>query len=230
MARRVYLVRPGENPRRERRPGARQEARSLCLPPVHSAGRGRPFPGLFRASDQRRPADLPGRRRPSLRPEPDSAVPREAAGAEGGRGRGAVSRLAPGGCGGGACGWGARARAGLGGRRVPGGVAVVGLFLVLLLVTAAAALTVVVPAISQVRAIVGNPQAIAQQATALSDQAQGLPFVGQYVTELDQDRVLQLLRSNAPSAGQVLNVATGGIGGGCRGRRAVVSFGVLAPG
>ena len=98
-------------------------------------------------------------------------------------------------------------------RRVPRVVAVVGLFLVLLVVTAAAVLTVVVPAISQVRAIISNPQAIAQQATALSDQAQTLPFVGQYVTELDQDRVLQLLRSNAPSAGQVINVTTGVIGG-----------------
>ncbi|HEV2743653.1 MAG TPA: AI-2E family transporter [Rubrobacter sp.] len=98
-------------------------------------------------------------------------------------------------------------------RRVPRVVAVVGLFLVLFVVTAAAVLTVVVPAISQVRAIISNPQAIAQQATALSDQAQSLPFVGQYVTEIDQDRVLQLLRSNAPSAGQVINVTTGVIGG-----------------
>ncbi|HEV2093739.1 MAG TPA: AI-2E family transporter [Rubrobacter sp.] len=99
------------------------------------------------------------------------------------------------------------------GWRVPRVVAVVGVFLVLILVTAAAVLTVVVPAIAQVRAIAGNPQAIAQQADALTEQAQDLPFVGQYVTELDQDQVLQLLRSNAPSAGQVLDVATGVIGG-----------------
>ncbi len=98
-------------------------------------------------------------------------------------------------------------------RRVPRVVAVVGLFLVLFVVTAGGVLTVVVPAISQVRAIISNPQAIAQQATALSDQAQSLPIVGQYVTELDQDRVLQLLRSNAPSAGQVIDVTTGVIGG-----------------
>jgi predicted PurR-regulated permease PerM len=74
-------------------------------------------------------------------------------------------------------------------------------------------LTVVVPAITQVRTIVENPQAIAQQANTLTEQAQSLPFVGQYVTDLDQDQVLQLLRSNAPSAGQVLGVATGVIGG-----------------
>ena len=97
--------------------------------------------------------------------------------------------------------------------RVPRVIAVVGLFLVLILASAAAVLTVVVPAISQVRAIASNPQAIVQQADDLTEQAQGLPFVGQYVTELDQDQVLQLLRSNAPSAGQVFDVATGVIGG-----------------
>ena len=99
------------------------------------------------------------------------------------------------------------------GWRVPRVVAVVGVLLVLVLVSAAAVLTVIVPAISQIRAIVENPQAIAQQADALAEQAQNLPLVGQYVTDLDQDRALQLLRSNAPSAGQVLNVATGVIGG-----------------
>ena len=97
--------------------------------------------------------------------------------------------------------------------RVPRVVAVVGVFLVLILASVAAVLTVVVPAIEQVRSIVTNPRAIVQQANTLSEQAQNLPLVGQYVTDLDQDRVLQLLRSNAPSAGQVLNVATGVIGG-----------------
>ena len=97
--------------------------------------------------------------------------------------------------------------------RVPRVVAVVGVFLVLIVVVIAALLVVIVPAVGQVRQIVSNPQAIAQQADTLTEQAQNLPYVGQYVTELDQDRVLQLLRSNAPSAGQVLNVATGVIGG-----------------
>jgi len=99
------------------------------------------------------------------------------------------------------------------GWRVPRVIAVVGVLLVLILASVAAVLTVVVPAITQIRTIVENPQAIAQQANALTGQAQSLPFVGQYVTELDQDQVLQLIRSNAPSAGQVLNVATGVIGG-----------------
>ena len=99
------------------------------------------------------------------------------------------------------------------GWRVPRVVAVVGVSLVLILVVTTALLVIIVPAIGQVRQIASNPQAIAQQATTLTDQAQSLPYVGRYVTELDQDQVLQLLRSNAPSAGQVLNVATGVIGG-----------------
>jgi predicted PurR-regulated permease PerM len=97
--------------------------------------------------------------------------------------------------------------------RVPRVVAVVGVFLVLILAVTTALLVIIVPAIGQVRQIVSNPQAIAQQANTLTEQAQSLPYVGQYVTELDQDRVLQLIRSNAPSAGQVFNVATGVIGG-----------------
>lgn len=99
------------------------------------------------------------------------------------------------------------------GWRVPRVVAVVGVFLVLILVVTTALLVIIVPAIGQVRQIASNPQAIAQQANALTEQAQNLPYVGQYVTELDQDQVLQLIRSNAPSAGQALNVATGVIGG-----------------
>ncbi|CAA9430622.1 MAG: Uncharacterized UPF0118 membrane protein [uncultured Rubrobacteraceae bacterium] len=99
------------------------------------------------------------------------------------------------------------------GWRVPRVVAVVGVFLVLILVVTTALLVIIVPAIGQVRQIASNPQAFVQQANSLTEQAQSLPYVGQYVTELDQDRVLQLLRSNAPSAGQALNVATGVIGG-----------------
>jgi predicted PurR-regulated permease PerM len=97
--------------------------------------------------------------------------------------------------------------------RVPRVVAVVGVFLVLFVVVTTTLLVIIVPAVGQVRQIASNPQQLVQQANDLSEQAQRLPYVGQYVTELDQDRVLQLLRSNAPSAGQVANVATGVIGG-----------------
>ena len=98
-------------------------------------------------------------------------------------------------------------------RRVPRVVAVVGIFLALIVSTVAALLVLVVPAISQIRSLVQNPQRIVDQANALTERAQRLPYVGQYVTEFDQDRVLQLLRSNAPSAGQVVDVATGVVGG-----------------
>lgn len=97
--------------------------------------------------------------------------------------------------------------------RVPRVVAVVGVFLVLFVVVTTTLLVIIVPAVGQVRQIASDPQQLVQQANDLSEQAQRLPYVGQYVTELDQDRVLQLLRSNAPSAGQVANVATGVIGG-----------------
>ncbi len=97
--------------------------------------------------------------------------------------------------------------------RVPRALAVIGVFLVLILVVVVALLLIIVPTVGQIQSLVRNPQAIASQATALSNQAQNLPYVGQYVVQLDQDRILQLLRSNAPSAGQVFNVATGVIGG-----------------
>jgi predicted PurR-regulated permease PerM len=98
-------------------------------------------------------------------------------------------------------------------RRVPRVVAVVGVFLVLILVVTTALLVIIVPAVGQVQQIASKPQQIVAQANGLLEQAQNLPYVGQYVTDLDQDRVLQLLQSNAPSAGQVANVAVGVIGG-----------------
>lgn len=97
--------------------------------------------------------------------------------------------------------------------RVPRALAVIGVFLVLFLVVSTTLLVIIVPAVGQVRQIVSEPQQIVAQANNLLGQAQSLPYVGRYVTELDQDRVLQLLRSNAPSAGQVASVATGVIGG-----------------
>ncbi|MDQ4127949.1 MAG: AI-2E family transporter [Actinomycetota bacterium] len=97
--------------------------------------------------------------------------------------------------------------------RVPRALAVLGVFLVLVFVVVVALLVVIVPAVGQVQSLIQNPQVLARQASGLVDQAQRLPYVGEYVVELDQDRVLQLLRSNAPSAGQVVNVATGVLGG-----------------
>jgi predicted PurR-regulated permease PerM len=96
---------------------------------------------------------------------------------------------------------------------VPRALAVVGVFLVLILVVVVALLLIIIPTVEQIQTLVRNPQVLARQATALSDQAQSLPYVGKYVVELDQDRILQLLKSNAPSAGQVFNGALGFIGG-----------------
>ena len=97
--------------------------------------------------------------------------------------------------------------------RVPRALAVVGVFLILIFVVVAGLLVVIVPAVGQVQSLIQNPQAIARQANSLVEQTQGLPYVGEYVVELDQDRALQLLRSNAPSPGQVVGVATGVLGG-----------------
>jgi len=97
--------------------------------------------------------------------------------------------------------------------RVPRVVAVLGVFFVLTLVVGVALLLIIIPAVGQVQIVVRNPQGIVNQANALVERAQNLPYVGRYVAELDQDRILQLLQSNAPSAGQVANVATGVIGG-----------------
>jgi len=99
------------------------------------------------------------------------------------------------------------------GLRVPRAVAVIGVFLVLILVVAVTMLLIIVPSVGQVQIVVRNPQAIVEQANALVQRSQGVPYVGRYVAELDQDRILQLLKTNAPSAEQVANVATGVIGG-----------------
>ena len=97
--------------------------------------------------------------------------------------------------------------------RVPRALAVIGVFLVLILAVIVALLLIIIPTVEQIQTLVRNPQIIARQATALSDQARSLPYVGRYVVELDQDRILQLVKSNAPSAGQAFHLATGFIGG-----------------
>lgn len=99
------------------------------------------------------------------------------------------------------------------GWRVPRVVAVVGVFLVLIIVVGTALLVIIVPAVGQVQSIIQNPQPLVRSALSLLEQAQNLPYVGKYVTQLDQDKVLELLRQNAPSAEQVVGVATGVIGG-----------------
>jgi predicted PurR-regulated permease PerM len=97
--------------------------------------------------------------------------------------------------------------------RIPRPIAVIGVFLVLIVVVVVTLLLIIVPSIGQVQIIIRNPQDLVDQAIALVNRAQNIPYVGRYIADLDQDRILQLLQKNAPSAQQVANVATGVIGG-----------------
>jgi predicted PurR-regulated permease PerM len=99
------------------------------------------------------------------------------------------------------------------GLRVPRVLAVIGVFIVLILVVVVTMLLIIIPSVGQVQIVVRNPQDLVDQVTAQVNRLQDIPYVGRYVAELDQDRILQLLRENAPSAEQVANVATGVIGG-----------------
>jgi predicted PurR-regulated permease PerM len=97
--------------------------------------------------------------------------------------------------------------------RVPRAIAVLGVFVVLTLVVVVTLLLIIIPSIGQVQIIIRSPQDLVDQAVALLNRVQNIPYVGRYVAEMDQDRILQLLQDNAPSAEQVANVATGVIGG-----------------
>ncbi len=99
------------------------------------------------------------------------------------------------------------------GVRVPRALAVIGVFLVLIVVVVVTMLLIIIPTVGQVQSLIRNPQVVVDQANALVQRAHSLPYVGRYVAELDQDRILQLVKSNAPSAGQMAHVATDVIGG-----------------
>jgi predicted PurR-regulated permease PerM len=97
--------------------------------------------------------------------------------------------------------------------RVPRVVAVVGVFTVLLLAVAAALLVLIIPAVGQVQTLIQNPDGLIRRANAMLGRAQVVPYVGQRISELDEQEITQFLQSNAPSAGQLLRGATGFIGG-----------------
>src|SRR5215203_5691853 len=99
------------------------------------------------------------------------------------------------------------------GLRIPRAIAVRGVFLVLILVAVVTLLLIIVPAVGQVQIVVRNPQDLVDQVIAQVNRLQNVPYVGRYMVGLDQDRILQLLEANAPSAEQLANVATGVIGG-----------------
>jgi predicted PurR-regulated permease PerM len=96
---------------------------------------------------------------------------------------------------------------------IPRAIAVLGVFVVLIFVVVVTLLLIIVPSVGQVQIVVRNPQDLVDQVIAQVNRLQNIPYVGRYVSGLDQDRILQLLKQNAPSAEQVANVATGVIGG-----------------
>src|SRR5215210_1934 len=97
--------------------------------------------------------------------------------------------------------------------RIPRTIAVIGVFVVLIFVVVVTLLLIIVPSVGQVQIVVRNPQELVDQVIAQVNRLHNIPYVGRYVSGLDQDRILQLLKENAPSAEQVANVATGVIGG-----------------
>ena len=96
---------------------------------------------------------------------------------------------------------------------IPRVIAVIGVFLVLIIVVVVTLLLIIIPSVGQVQIVIRNPQDLVDQGIRQLNRLQNIPYVGQYVSALDQDRILQLLKQNAPSAEQVANVATGVIGG-----------------
>jgi predicted PurR-regulated permease PerM len=97
--------------------------------------------------------------------------------------------------------------------RVPRVLAVMGIFVVLTLAVVAALLVLIIPALGQAQTLIQNPEALIERLNGLVGRARELPYVGERVAELDQEAIIGFVQSNAPSAGQVLQGATGFIGG-----------------
>lgn len=98
-------------------------------------------------------------------------------------------------------------------RNVPRTVAVLGVFFVLGVVLVAGALLLVIPAVRQVQTLFANPQILVSGAAGIVDQARALPFLGDQLQSLDQQRLTQMLQQNAPSAQSAFNVLSGFVGG-----------------
>ncbi len=99
------------------------------------------------------------------------------------------------------------------GWRIPRVLAVLVVFAALIVVVLAALLVLIIPAAGQVQALVEDPTALTAGAARLLNRAQELPYVGEQIAAVDQATLIQFVQSNAPSAGQVLNVALGFVGG-----------------
>jgi predicted PurR-regulated permease PerM len=97
--------------------------------------------------------------------------------------------------------------------RVPRILAVVGVFVVLALAVVTALLVLIIPAVGQVQSLIQNPEALVERMNALLAWARELPYVGERIAQIDEKAITGFIQSNAPSAGQVLQGATGFIGG-----------------
>ena len=97
--------------------------------------------------------------------------------------------------------------------RVPRVLAVVGVFAALTLAVVTALLVLIIPAVGQVQSLIQDPSALVERINGLVARARELPYVGQRIAEIDQKAITGFIQSNAPSAGQVLQGATGFIGG-----------------
>jgi predicted PurR-regulated permease PerM len=99
--------------------------------------------------------------------------------------------------------------------RIPRVAAVTGVFAALVVAVLAALLVLIIPAVGQVQNLVQDPTVLTDGATRLLNWAQdNLPNeVRDQVATVDHAAIAEFARSNAPSAGQILNGALGFVGG-----------------
>ena len=97
--------------------------------------------------------------------------------------------------------------------RVPRIVAVFGVFVALVVVVLVALLVLIIPAVSQVQALIQNPEVLTDGVTSVVGRAREVPYVGERISDVDRTVLTEFVQSNAPSAGQVVNGALGFIGG-----------------
>ncbi|CAA9445789.1 MAG: Uncharacterized UPF0118 membrane protein [uncultured Rubrobacteraceae bacterium] len=97
--------------------------------------------------------------------------------------------------------------------RIPRTLAVLGVFLALAVAVLTASLVLILPAISQVQALVQNPEPLIDGVASLVERTRELPYVGEQISSVDQAVLSEFVRNNAPSAGQVLDGTLGFIGG-----------------
>jgi predicted PurR-regulated permease PerM len=97
--------------------------------------------------------------------------------------------------------------------RIPRILAVLGVFLALVVAVLFALVVLIIPAVGQVQSLVQNPEIMTDGAAWLLARARELPYIGEQIVTIDQATITQFVQSNAPSPGQVVNIALGFIGG-----------------